>query len=56
LEDIVGRDPVTLEASWTAVVACEDVEAVAVAVVAQRREAEGWMIEEKVLFQAMALG
>lgn len=28
---------------------------VAVARVVQKREAEGWMIEEKVLFQALAL-
>lgn len=55
LEDTVDKDPVILEASWIAVLACECVEVVAVVVVAQWREAEEWMIEEKVLLQAMAL-
>lgn len=54
-EDIVDRGPVMLGASWIAVMECEGVGVVAVVVVGQRREAEGWMIEEKVLFQAMAL-
>lgn len=55
LEDTVDKDPVILGASWIVVLACEGVEEVAVVVAAQWREAEGWMIEEKVLFQAMAL-
>lgn len=55
LEDTVDRDPAILGASWIAVLACEYVEVVAVEVVVQWRAAEGWMIEEKVLFQALAL-
>lgn len=35
--------------------ACEGVGVVAVVLAAQLREAEGWMIEEKTLFQALAL-